>query len=184
MNLFFLFTPEFLCVLWIVCSFSCCQYVCEVCLWLSARSKGHNGETGERQWTERGTATVPKAIPVQTDTILKLANGLQSVACCPICGPLPPGDIPTHPVMGHHCVSWAAGWGFGGWAGLGVVVVGGGTADLPTVLKWNGSSLIYLQHVLHSSHNTVNYLHGQGFFLRQGETGERKGHKTCDLDDI
>lgn len=122
---FFLFTPEFLCVLWIVCSFSCCQYVCEVCLWLSARSKGHNGETGERQWTERGTATVPKAIPVQTDTILKLANGLQCVACCPICGPLPPGDIPTHPVMGHHCVSWAAGWGFGGWAGLGVVVVGG-----------------------------------------------------------
>lgn len=32
-------------------------------------------------------ATVPKAIPTQTDTILKLANGLHSVPGCPICSP-------------------------------------------------------------------------------------------------
>lgn len=81
------------------------------------------------------------------------------------------GDIQMHPVKGHRRFKGVAGWGLS-W----------GSYPPPTLHKNEmGRLFIYLQHVLHSSHNTVNYLHGQGSFLRQGE---RKGHKTCDLYDI
>ena len=147
-----------------------CVCVCEVCLWLSARSKGHRGETGEGELRggRGGVATVPKAIPTQTDTILKLANGLHSVACCPICGPL--------------FSRWYTDASSEGTSPLRRGQSGGLlNPPAPPALKWNGSALIYLQHVLHSSHNTVNYLRGQGSSLRQGEG---KGHKTRDLYDI
>lgn len=61
----------------------CTRFVCD---WVQGQR-----DTGERRGSGEirgGVATVPKAIPTQTDTILKLANGLHSVACCPICGPL------------------------------------------------------------------------------------------------
>ena len=56
---------------------------------IECKVKGTQGrDRGGRTERGGGVATVPKAIPTQTDTILKLANGLHSVACCPICGPL------------------------------------------------------------------------------------------------
>ncbi len=56
---------------------------------IQCKVKGTQGRDGGERWcTKRGVATVPKAIPTQTDTILKLVNGLHSVPCCPICGPL------------------------------------------------------------------------------------------------
>lgn len=76
----------------------------------------------------------------------------------PFAAPSSLGDIQMHPVKGHRCFSGVTGWGLlGDGGGRGV---------------W-GSTLIYLQHVLHSSHNTVNYLHGQGSFLREGERRQK-----------
>lgn len=65
-----------------------CVRVCGLFV-IECKVKGTPGRDGGERWrTKRGDATVPKAIPTQTDTILKLANGLHSVVCCPICGPL------------------------------------------------------------------------------------------------
>lgn len=134
-------------------------YVCGLFV-IECKVKGTPGrDRGERWQAKRGDATVPKAIPTQTDTILKLANGLHSVACCPICGPLFSGWYTDAPSEGTSLFQRGNRVGsIGGW--------GGGRG------VW-GSTLIYLQHVLHSSHNTVNYLHGQGSFLREGERRQK-----------
>lgn len=124
--------------------------------------KGTLGGDEERvDELRRGKATVPKAIPAQMDTILKLVNGLHSVACRPICGPLFSGWYTDAPSEG------TSPYTRGNRLGSTLAI------HPSSAKKWNRLTYIYLQHVLHSSHNIVNYLHGQGSFLRQGERREK-----------
>jgi len=110
------------------------QYVCVRVFVIECKVKG-------TQWRGEGWgvgggwggAAVPKAIPMQTDTMLKLANGLHSVARCPICGPLFSGWYTDAPVKGTSRFQKGA----AGWANTPPSY-----PSHPPILKLNGSTLI------------------------------------------
>lgn len=124
MNLFFIYPRDSLCAV------DCVQFlVLSIRVWslfvIECKVKGTQWRDGGAAVNWEGDCYCAQGHTRADGHHIEISKWTaECIACCPICGPLPPGDIPTHPVMGHHCVSWAAGWGFGGWAGLGVVVGG------------------------------------------------------------
>lgn len=126
-------------------------------MWLRApfliecKVKGTPGR--DRKGTKKGVVTPPKAKAAQTDTVLKFANGPHRVVCCPICGPFYLAWYTEAPTAGAAPREEKA-------AGCRRRASSSPSSPPPPlVLKWNRYSPIYLQRVLHSSHNTVNYLH-------------------------